>query len=97
MSNSSQTYLVRNGFNTPDDRYEIGDTVKESEIPKKSLKWLLEDGTIELPSVEASDAARKLAEEQGIDLEDVDATGADGGVTKPDVEKAIAARAAVSD
>lgn len=94
MSSSSKTYVVRCGFNTPDDRFEPGDTVRESQIPKKSLKWLLEDGTIEEPTVEASDAARKLAEAEGIDLEDVEGTGADGGVTKPDVEKAIAARAA---
>lgn len=35
----------------------------------------------------ATDAAAKLAEEQGVDLHDVDGSGKDGKITKPDVEK----------
>lgn len=38
-----------------------------------------------------SEAARKLAEEKGIDLTKVTGTGANGAITKPDVEAAIAA------
>jgi pyruvate/2-oxoglutarate dehydrogenase complex dihydrolipoamide acyltransferase (E2) component len=36
-----------------------------------------------------SDAARKLAEENGIDLSEVMGTGANGSITKSDVEAAI--------
>lgn len=42
--------------------------------------------------VKASEAARALAEEESIDLTEVEGTGADGQVTKPDVERAIQAR-----
>ncbi|MBX0289718.1 E3 binding domain-containing protein [Hymenobacter sp. HSC-4F20] len=40
--------------------------------------------------VNASAAAKKLAEENGIDLNTVTGTGSNGGITKADVEKAIA-------
>ena len=47
--------------------------------------------------VKASEAAKALAEEEGLDLASIDGTGADGQVTKPDVERAIEARAAEGD
>lgn len=43
------------------------------------------------PERPVSEAARKLAEAAGIDLDQVEGTGKDGGVTKPDVERAIQA------
>lgn len=44
---------------------------------------------------EASAAAQKLAQENGIDLATVTGTGANGAITKPDVEAAVeAAKAA---
>lgn len=43
--------------------------------------------------IKAMPVARKLAEEQGIDLSAVTGTGPNGAITKQDVEKAIAARA----
>lgn len=42
----------------------------------------------ERPEVEATPAAEALAEEKGVDLAEVEGTGKDGRVTKPDVEKA---------
>ena len=42
----------------------------------------------EEPEVDATPAAAELAEEKGVDLTDVEGTGKDGRVTKPDVEKA---------
>jgi pyruvate/2-oxoglutarate dehydrogenase complex dihydrolipoamide acyltransferase (E2) component len=40
--------------------------------------------------INASPAAKKLAEENGIDLTAVTGTGTNGGITKADVEKAVA-------
>jgi pyruvate/2-oxoglutarate dehydrogenase complex dihydrolipoamide acyltransferase (E2) component len=36
-----------------------------------------------------SDAARKLAEESGVDLAEIEGSGTNGSITKPDVEAAI--------
>lgn len=47
--------------------------------------------TVDPEEIAATDAARELAEEAGLDLADVVPTGADGQVVKSDVEKAIAA------
>ncbi|MCY3617772.1 MAG: E3 binding domain-containing protein, partial [Acidimicrobiaceae bacterium] len=44
--------------------------------------------------VVATPAAQRLAEQHGIDLSDVDATGPKGRVTKADVERAVAGAAA---
>ena len=44
--------------------------------------------------VDATPAAQRLAEQHGIDLSDVDATGPKGRVTKADVERAVAGAAA---
>lgn len=44
--------------------------------------------------VDITDAARKLAEEHGLDLSTVEGTGVDGRILKGDVQKAIQAREA---
>lgn len=54
-----------------------------------------EDG--EPDTVEVSDAAGKLADAEGIDLTQVEGTGAHGNIMKGDVEKAIADRDASLD
>lgn len=41
------------------------------------------------PEAKASDAARKLAEANNIDLGSIEGTGADGAITKKDVQSAI--------
>jgi pyruvate/2-oxoglutarate dehydrogenase complex dihydrolipoamide acyltransferase (E2) component len=41
-------------------------------------------------AVDATPAAVELAPEHGVDLAEVEGTGAEGRVTKPDVEQAIA-------
>jgi pyruvate/2-oxoglutarate dehydrogenase complex dihydrolipoamide acyltransferase (E2) component len=43
------------------------------------------------PEVKISDAALKLAEEHGIDVATIEASGKDGSIIKRDVENAIAA------
>jgi pyruvate/2-oxoglutarate dehydrogenase complex dihydrolipoamide acyltransferase (E2) component len=43
----------------------------------------------EAPNVPATDAARQLAYSEGLDLRTVEPTGADGQVTKSDVEDAL--------
>ncbi|MBK1884868.1 E3 binding domain-containing protein [Luteolibacter pohnpeiensis] len=43
------------------------------------------------PTVDVSDAARKLAEEHSIDLTTIKGTGSDGTIIKADVEAAIEA------
>lgn len=45
------------------------------------------------PDIDVTDAARKLAEEHGIDLAGLEGSGAGGRILKGDVEKAIRAQA----
>lgn len=45
---ADKTYTVLVGIDFPPlQRREAGETVKESELPKGSSKWLIEDGSIE--------------------------------------------------
>lgn len=65
----------------------------------RSIRVKTEDGYDILPpgtkvpesgeDVEASDAARALADEQDVDLKDVTGTGSGGRITKADVQKAV--------
>lgn len=43
----------------------------------------------DVPSANATDAAKELAGAEGVDLASVEGTGADGRITKADVEKAL--------
>jgi pyruvate/2-oxoglutarate dehydrogenase complex dihydrolipoamide acyltransferase (E2) component len=77
-------------------------------LSAEDVKRLTEDGVIsgfEAPTAKAeagepkgetgpsaTDAARALAEEHGIDLASVKATGANSNITKADVEAAIASK-----
>jgi len=47
-------------------------------------------------TVSASPAAKKLAEEQGVDIQSVSGTGKDGRITKDDVSRAVADQGSVS-
>jgi pyruvate/2-oxoglutarate dehydrogenase complex dihydrolipoamide acyltransferase (E2) component len=47
----------------------------------------------ELAEHNATDAAKKAAEEQGVNLDDVEGTGAEGRITVRDVRKAASAAA----
>ena len=42
------TYKIIQGIDTPNGRIEAGETVADSDIPSKSIKWLREAGIIEL-------------------------------------------------
>ncbi len=45
---ADKTYIVKTGIDFPPlVRKEAGETVKQSELPKESVKWLLDDGVIE--------------------------------------------------
>lgn len=45
---ADRTFTVKVGIDFPPlVRREPGETVKESELPKESVKWLLDDGAIE--------------------------------------------------
>ncbi|MCY1289458.1 e3 binding domain protein [compost metagenome] len=73
-------------------------------VKMKRARWPDLDGqpqsTAQLPSggeippveIKASKAAKALAESSGIDLSKVVGSGADGAITKPDVEAFIAAQ-----
>lgn len=41
------TYKVLTGIDLPDKRVEAGDTVSEADIPKRSLKWLVDQSILE--------------------------------------------------
>lgn len=43
---AAKTYEVINGINFGEERRESGDTVKHSELPERSVKWLLSGGHI---------------------------------------------------
>lgn len=62
----------------------------DGDVNKKALLSLEEIAENE-NAVKASAAAKVLAEDAGIDLEDVVGTGRDGSITKTDVENHIAA------
>lgn len=58
-------------------------------LVKNSHAVVVEDKQEEPKAVEPTDAAKALAEEHNIDLNDVEGTGQDGRITKDDVLKAI--------
>lgn len=53
------TYKVLTGVDLPDKRVEAGDTVSESDIPKRSLKWLVDQSIIEVVEGSASTKSTK--------------------------------------
>lgn len=79
--------IVRTGITLEDGtRLEPGDS-----YPGTPAKWLVDQGIVEAVNATATDAARKLADELGLDITEVDGTGKDGKVTKDDVEAAAEA------
>lgn len=56
-----------------------------------TLRRHREQGGGEPEPVDATDAARELAVEEGVDLVDIGGTGSDGRVLKSDVEAAVEA------
>ena len=49
-------YIARVGFVTKDKSFAIGDKVLDSDIPKKSKKWMLEQSIIvKADSIEAKE------------------------------------------
>lgn len=65
---------------------------KEEKAPPKAEAAPAEAEARPAEEVDVTDAARELAEEQGIDLASLEGTGKDGRILKGDVEKAIKER-----
>lgn len=81
---TAQTPLKHDGT-----EYEPGDEVEMSPAEAEA-NGLVAIGAVEVTEeVSATDAAEELAEEEGVDLSDVEGTGADGKVLKSDVQDAI--------
>lgn len=91
-----EEYVVVDGLNfPPEQRFEPGDIVKLEDLPKKAHKWLLEDGHVApLTGLASIPAIELAAKHDDLRLTDIDGSGEGGKVTKPDVEKAIAAKEA---
>ncbi|MAW27437.1 MAG: dihydrolipoyllysine-residue succinyltransferase [Gammaproteobacteria bacterium] len=69
--------------------FEAGDGARASTVPAAVLSDM-EETSEETEDVVASPAARKIAQEQGLALDQVTGTGKDGRITKEDVVKAVA-------
>lgn len=68
-----------------------GELSDEDKALARTLELIDDEGKYTLEQIlKASDAAMKLADEAGIDLKLVTGTGANGNITKGDVEKYIA-------
>jgi pyruvate/2-oxoglutarate dehydrogenase complex dihydrolipoamide acyltransferase (E2) component len=68
--------------------YEQAVAVAQASDPEAQLARVQDAGPKE-SEVDATPAAEELAEEEGVDLSEVEGTGAGGRVTKPDVEAAV--------
>ena len=69
--------------------FEAGDDAGGSTVPAAVLSDM-DETSEETDDVVASPAARKIAQEQGLSLDQVAGTGKDGRITKEDVVKAVA-------
>ena len=69
--------------------FEAGDGAGGSTVPAAVLSDM-DETSEETDDVVASPAARKIAQEQGLSLDQVAGTGKDGRITKEDVVKAVA-------
>lgn len=69
--------VARADYSTPYERIS-----EEDYDPEKHTRW-------EEREINATSGAEELAEEEGIDLFDVEGTGKDGRVTKADVQDAV--------
>jgi len=76
-------------------RFEAGEAAAPSTPPEPAAETEGSVSALAEP-VSASPAARKLAEEEGIDMQSVAGTGKDGRITKDDVTKAVAGQDAVA-
>ena len=63
----------------------------EAEEPEVEEPAAAEEAEEEVVEISATDAARELAEEHGLELSEVEGTGQDGRVLKSDVEAAVEA------
>jgi pyruvate dehydrogenase E2 component (dihydrolipoamide acetyltransferase) len=60
-----------------------------SDLSERDRERLLDHPLVTPLEVDATDSARELAEEHGIDLNGIDGSGEDGRVLKSDVEAAL--------
>ena len=65
--------------------------VRSCAVPAQAVQAASRSESVN-PAIDISDAAAKLAKEKGIDLATITGTGTHGTITKPDIEKAIAAQ-----
>lgn len=72
-------------------RFEAGEAALPDAPPEPSAAQPLAD-----EHLSASPAARKLAEEEGVDMQSLTGTGKDGRITKDDVARAVAGQADVT-
>lgn len=78
-------YIAQQEYRFGGRRYPKGAEIPD-DVAAKYKPW-----GYEAEEVSASQAARDLASEHGIDLSQVEGTGKDGSITKGDVEKLVSA------
>jgi pyruvate/2-oxoglutarate dehydrogenase complex dihydrolipoamide acyltransferase (E2) component len=84
---SAKRYPVLSPLRHEGTRYDEGSTVS---MDPEIAEPLQESGVLgELMEVDATDAARALAEEEDVSLADVDGSGDDGRVLKSDVKALV--------
>jgi pyruvate/2-oxoglutarate dehydrogenase complex dihydrolipoamide acyltransferase (E2) component len=72
----------------PGGKHRAGDVIEVSDLELRDFgdKFEIVSGE---PAVNATDAAVELAHERGIDLAEIEGSGADGRILKSDVEAAV--------
>jgi hypothetical protein len=63
VGDSMPTYIINNPITTPKGvDFEVGDTATDKDIPSRDVKWLLEQGIIEVAGKKKASPASKVVE-----------------------------------